>query len=84
MEGAEPPFIVSTENIERVLFARLSMQTPPVGRCKLDPSLKGPCFQTLFVKKDNSAFNLNLVSELAPPYPPGAESPFSWLVQSYR
>ena len=30
-----------------------------VRRCKLDPSLKAPCFQTLIVKKDDGAFSLN-------------------------
>ena len=29
-----------------------------VGRCKLDPGLKAPWFQSLIVKSDNSAFNL--------------------------
>ena len=37
-----------------------------VGRCKLDPGLKAPRFQTFDTENDNSAFNLNLVSELAP------------------
>ena len=32
-----------------------------VGRCKLDPGLKAPLFETLIVKKDDSAFNLNPV-----------------------
>ena len=40
----------------------------PVGRCKLDPSLKATCFQPLTPESAYSAFafNLNLISELAP------------------
>ena len=37
-----------------------------VGRCKLDPSLKAPCFRSLNPESAFIAFNLNLVSELAP------------------
>ena len=37
-----------------------------VGRCKLDPSLKATWFQPLEAESPFSAFNLNLVSELAP------------------
>ena len=47
--------------------ARLS--SAGVGRRKLDPSLKAPGFKRFFLFKPNeetTAFNLNLVSELAP------------------
>ena len=37
-----------------------------VRRCKLDPNLKAPGFQRFNLMKINLAFNLNLVSELAP------------------
>ena len=37
-----------------------------VRQYKLDPKLESTRFQTSITKKDNSAFNLNLVSELAP------------------
>ena len=37
-----------------------------VRRCKLDPSLKAPPVSKSDTEKDNSAFNLNLVPELAP------------------
>ena len=37
------------------------------ARCKLDPGFfKSTRFQTLILKTDNSAFILNLVSQLAP------------------
>ena len=36
------------------------------GRCKLDPGLKAPPVSKFDCDKDNTAFNLNLVSELAP------------------
>ena len=39
---------------------------PEVGRCKLDPGLKAPPVSKFDCDKDNTAFNLNLVSELAP------------------
>ena len=37
-----------------------------VGRCKLDPSLKVTCFQTLNLRVHTVPFNLKLVSELVP------------------
>ena len=36
----------------------VGMSGPVVGRCKLDPGLKAPWFQSLIVKSDNSAFQL--------------------------
>ena len=37
-----------------------------VRRCKLDPGLKAPCFQPFNPEIAYIAFNVNLVSELAP------------------
>ena len=44
---------------------RADLQACLVGRCKLDPGLKAPGLK-IETEKDNGAFNLNLVSELAP------------------
>ena len=59
--GAESPFCV-----------KLYQPAAGVGRCKLDPSLKAPCFATLKPESAYNAFNLNLTFESLRPYT-GAE-----------